>query len=389
MPRKKRTRLPNGFGTIRYLGKGRRNPYAVHPPAIAQPDGSYLIPKALCYVSDYYVGVAVLNAYRAGTYRPGDELQFETMKTAQDHVYDDLIRRMVDDHQKIMEAKGTRVKSIQTFRDVYDMMMDWKFGDKAKKQYSESTTYMYKLMGERIDSIADKPFSDVVFKDVQDLCDGISEDYGVTSAGNAKTVLQQIYKYATAYELTDKNFISQIQIAEHETKSAEPFTEDEMKILYDHKDNDICAMLLIMCYSGFRVSAYKSLTIDTDKMFFQGGIKVPETKDRIVPIHSGIVQYLDVLYRLRKDPTLQVRNELYNKMKLLLPRIGITEPRSPHSARDTFSVMCERYNVKENDRKRMLGHVFDDTTNKYYSKRTLEELREEIEKIPAPDVLFG
>ena len=31
--RKKHPKLPNGFGSIRYLGKNRHNCYAVHPPA--------------------------------------------------------------------------------------------------------------------------------------------------------------------------------------------------------------------------------------------------------------------------------------------------------------------------------------------------------------------
>ena len=29
--RKKYPKLPNGFGSIKYLGKGRSNPYAVYP----------------------------------------------------------------------------------------------------------------------------------------------------------------------------------------------------------------------------------------------------------------------------------------------------------------------------------------------------------------------
>ena len=33
--RSRRHRLPSGFGTVRFLGKGRRRPYAVHPPAEA------------------------------------------------------------------------------------------------------------------------------------------------------------------------------------------------------------------------------------------------------------------------------------------------------------------------------------------------------------------
>ena len=30
--RKKHPRLPNGYGSIKYLGKNRRNPYGVYPP---------------------------------------------------------------------------------------------------------------------------------------------------------------------------------------------------------------------------------------------------------------------------------------------------------------------------------------------------------------------
>ena len=29
---------------------------------------------------------------------------------------------------------------------------------------------------------------------------------------------------------------------------------------------------------------------------------------------------------------------------------------TPHDCRHTFSMLCEKYNVKENDRKRILGH---------------------------------
>ena len=57
---------------------------------------------------------------------------------------------------------------------------------------------------------------------------------------------------------------------------------------------------------------------------------------------------------------------------------------TPHDARHTFSMLCEKYQVNENDRKRMLGHAFQDITNKIYGHRTVEELRREIEKIEIP-----
>ena len=58
---------------------------------------------------------------------------------------------------------------------------------------------------------------------------------------------------------------------------------------------------------------------------------------------------------------------------------------TPHSCRHTFSRLCESYNVREADRKRLMGHSFGgDLTNGTYGHRTLEELRAEIEKIQCP-----
>ena len=71
--KQKHPRLPNGFGSIRWLGSGRRRPYAVHPPSQVKPNGITTMPKALCYVDDWYKGLAVLSAYHAGTYTPGME----------------------------------------------------------------------------------------------------------------------------------------------------------------------------------------------------------------------------------------------------------------------------------------------------------------------------
>ena len=74
--RKKYPKLPNGYGSIKYLGKGRRNAYAVHPPTKEFAlNGSPVTPKALCYVDSWIKGFSVLTAYRAGTYYQGMELE--------------------------------------------------------------------------------------------------------------------------------------------------------------------------------------------------------------------------------------------------------------------------------------------------------------------------
>lgn len=65
MPRRKKyPKLPNGYGSIKYLGKGCRNPYAVHPPTKEFDEDSIpKTPAALCYVDAWIKGVSILTAY--------------------------------------------------------------------------------------------------------------------------------------------------------------------------------------------------------------------------------------------------------------------------------------------------------------------------------------
>ena len=68
-------RLPSGFGSVRYLGKGRCNPYAVHPPesSAKTPQSKNRRPPALCYVRSRETGIKILMIYHAGLYAPGLE----------------------------------------------------------------------------------------------------------------------------------------------------------------------------------------------------------------------------------------------------------------------------------------------------------------------------
>ena len=149
-------------------------------------------------------------------------------------------------------------------------------------------------------------------------------------------------------------------------------------------------MILIMCYSGFRISEYKGLEISLDKKYFCGGIKTAAGKNRTVPIHPGILSF--VKNRLEKFGSLMPgRTDDYrlNHFYPTLDRLQIREKynHTPHDCRHTFSKLCERYGVRENDRKRMLGHSFqNDVTNAVYGHRDLKDLRTEIEKIRVPDL---
>ena len=74
----------------------------------------------------------------------------------------------------------------------------------------------------------------------------------------------------------------------------------------------------------------------------------------------------------------------YTDLQIKIKKNLIVKSSTP--AGHIFSRICERYGVREADRKRILGHSFgNDITNGVYGHRTLEELRTEIEKIKVPE----
>lgn len=108
------------------------------------------------------------------------------------------------------------------------------------------------------------------------------------------------------------------------------------------------------------------------------------SKNRIVPIHSSIYDIVSSRCAENSRNLLGMSTCAFRKeMTKALKTLGI-EKHTPHDCRHTFSVLCEKYGVNENDRKRMMGHSFgSDITNRKYGHRTVDDLRKEIEKIKA------
>lgn len=377
--RKKYPKLPNGYGSIKYLGKGRRNPYAVHPPTTEFTlDGVPKTPKALCYVDDYMKGFAVLTAYKAGTYAPGMERDLSDIDSSTGNL-DSLAQTILADYGRIKHTELTEEKK-PTFAEVYEEFYDYKYERDKSRQYSKSSRDSTRAAFKNCAAIHDTIFENLKHKDLQNIIDNCPRKHATLET--ILSLFHQMYQYAIAYEIVDKDCSTALRInAPEDEKHGIPFSDEELKILWQHADNPTAEMILIMCYSGFRIKAYKTLKVNLEEKYFQGGVKTAASKNRIVPIHSGI--YGLVCRRMNRDkkilkPSLK---DFRENMYATLQEIGI-ERHTPHDCRHTFSRLCEKFHVRENDRKRMLGHSFGgDVTNKVYGHRGIEDLREEIEKI--------
>lgn len=372
--RKKYPRLPSGFGSIRYLGKGRSAPYAVHPPATDRNElGRYIRPAALCYMPDWYSAFAVLSAYHAGTYDPGKTSDYIRQDPTAD--IDDFCRKLLRDHAII--NRQTAPETGCSFDEVYQAWFISKYGEKASKRLSEASKRSTEAAYKRFEPFHRREFASIRLQELQDHIN--DQDASRSTVNNMLILLKGMYKYAIPRELCEKD-LSPYLVAPSakEVEHAEPFTDEELAALWKRKDDPVVEMVLIMCYSGFRVSAYTSMEVNLKEKCFRGGVKTAAGKDRIVPIHSAI--YPLVLNRITRQEKLLAEGAQTFRLKMYA-----ATGRSPHSTRHTFSRLCESFKVSEADRKRMLGHSFGaDVTNGVYGHRTVEELREEIEKIKVP-----
>lgn len=372
--RKKHPKLPNGYGSIKYLGKNRRNPYGVYPPVTEfNENGVPIGQKAICYVRTWTVGFAVLTAYHAGTYEKGMEL---LLPDASDQSSGDtLIQNILANYNRMSGQADDGL----TFSEVYEMFFKDKY-ETSKKIYSQSSIKSTKTAFMNCKSLYDRPFRDIRYDELQKVIDD-----SLLKKSSLKMVLlllKQMWKYGELHELCDKNCAAYVQIRkEDDGEHGTPFLDSDLKILWANKDDPTVEMILIMCYSGFRISEYLTLEVNLDEMYFKGGIKTAAGKNRIVPIHSSIQEL--VKKRMSQNGCMlpdDVGIFRYHMVKVL-KRLKI-EKHTPHDCRHTFSALCEKYHVAENDRKRMLGHAFtNDITNSVYGHRTVEDLRKEIEKI--------
>jgi integrase len=365
------------------LGKGRRLPYAVHPPATERDDlGFYIRPKAICYVPDWYTGFAVLSAYHAGTYTPGLEVTIarEVQQSSSD--LDAFCLRVLKDRCLTDNVTST----CPTFREVYEQFMEWKFGENAMKVLAKGTQANYRVGFNHLSRVHDIPLDQITLDQLQSAVNDCPLGRGIRT--RIVTVAHAVYEYAIPRHICSENASAALVVPSgRESQSGIPFSEDDLRILWQNSDKEWAEFILILCYSGYRVNSYRTMEVNLKDRYFKGGSKTSAGKERVVPIHSAILPLVE--RRMQRDGVLLggLDKTLRKYFSRTVNDLGIeTDPRhTPHDCRHTFSMLCEKYGVREADRKRMMGHSFGgDITNAVYGHRTVEDLRIEIEKIKLP-----
>lgn len=214
--------------------------------------------------------------------------------------------------------------------------------------------------------------------------------------------LKMMFRYAESQGYIQRDYVSKVifpkNITSEITESAShhiSFSDSEMRTIWElSAASDVAKIILIQCYSGWRPSELLSLKLtDIYDGAMHGGMKTKSGKNRIVPIHSKIKDFLNyfidrakskdsdaIFINSSNNRAISYRN--YNYIFSIFVRSnGLNLNHKPHDARKQFITMCKNAGVDEYAIKRMVGHSITDITESVYTDRPLSWLKTEIEKI--------
>lgn len=331
-------RLPNGYGSITKLSGKRRNPYAAYPPATRRyPNGNYIKEKAIGF--------------------------YHTKKEA--------LEALADWH------KNPILCSKSTFAEIWQV---W-YEEKKKDNLSDQTEKTYRTMYGKCDEIKDEVYSDLRIQDFQDILD--YSEFSWSSQNTLRSMLKQIGVFALKNDYVQKDYAQFIKVRkENDQVKGIPFTESDIDKLWHNVDRlKGIKEVLILIYTGLRITELKQANIDLENRLIIGGVKTDAGKGRVVPIHPAIYDLL-VEFNQKSFYPPNYRKKIFNP---LMEKLGIRfvgdVPHTPHDCRHTFSWLADKYKMDKLSKHLIMGHSPKGIEDAVYGHRTTEELRTEIEKI--------
>ncbi len=225
------------------------------------------------------------------------------------------------------------------------------------------------------------------------------------AAGRKRSVCEKIRNLASQLcqeamrdDVINKNYARLLKLPKNDTETKDVFSAKEIAILRAHDSDYEARLILILIYTGMRISELLQIRnedIDTDRWYAIGGEKTDAGRNRIIPFVSTIRPYIsgfmsdnELLVHKKGVP---MRREYFEKyvFKKYLVRLGILEqPKedeswrlSPHSTRHTLTTLARKAGIKEDIIARIVGHTTYETTDKHYVQLDAEFLVSQLEPI--------
>lgn len=336
-------RNPNGYGTVAKLSGQRRRPYIVKK-TIGWNDKGHPIYDIIGYAETREAGNIMLAEYNRD---PWDV-----------------------DRAKI------------TLQQLFDL---WK--EKKAPKLGESNRSSLCSAFKHCSAYVNKPYKQLRSYQMQETIDGCGKGYSTQAA--IKNLWGHLDRFALEMDIINRCFSELLTSDPIPPTSRLPFTNDEIKTVWEHQSDPWVDTVLILLYSGWRISEFLNLKpedIDLKERTMKGGTKTKAGKNRIVPIHPKIRPLIERRLAEGGPRLISYNGKICNQTQYRIFWADIMKAlklnHTPHECRHTFETKLDSAGANRKCIDLLMGHVSKDTGNRVYNHKTLDELKATVELIP-------
>ena len=371
----------NGTGSVKKLSGNRRNPYfAVAPQTYDKETGKPLPPRIL---SDdkgqkYFPDRKMPEFLRAKWNIENGNVNLDKTDYTFEQVYEEYASK--------------------NFPTKAEMDIERKTHQKAKGKLGKSITYNLQSAYKKCEKLYKKPYKSLRLEDYMDVI--INTDGCATVIQSLANLFKKLDDYALSQDIILKGYAGQIKITDDLYKPVQnegtPYTYDEIEQIWEHRGTLVADITLVTIYSGPRIEELlftKIEDVHLEERYYVAGLKTTSGKRRPIPIHKDILQIIEYYYNINKDNEylFTINNEKIDYDKQFYPmyctfmdKLGMTH--TSHDGRRTLHSEFARLKgtgivINQLCVDRIFGHKASNFGDEVYSKTSLEELRQTIDKI--------
>ena len=368
-------RRPNGSGTVVKLSGRRRKPFC----AKVTLDERNLTngEKKRLVIGTFETYQEALNALSLYSLTVNNTISKKEAMEIDPEVY-----------QKVQDKMS---KKVPTFLDIYYILDKDEFSllsPQTQNSMHGAIKHLKKLHYLKIDQIT--------LRMIQDVFDEDGSNH--STQVHMKTICTKVFRYAVVNQYIERNddYTSYIRIAKYEESDMHrSYTINEILAL-KKADTPEAHIMLIFIYTGVRINELLNINRDnihidekcdddgTERLisYMITGSKTKAGKNRIVPIHDDIKQYvIDELLKPEKKLVDVTYANFTTRTVLIKVNKLLNTHHTMHDTRKTFATLCQMNNLNVYIRKKVLGHRMNDITFDVYTNESKNRLWTEINKI--------
>lgn len=343
-------RKNNGYGSVIKLGGKRRKPFAVRLTAGWDDNGKQIF-RYIGYYEKKNDAEIALADYNKNPYELSQDI---------------------------------------TFSELYEK---WK--DEHFPKVSESNCRGYMASYRACSDLHDKKVADIKLTQLQAIID--NSDKNKPTLKKMKVLWGLMYDYGVKYELIPnerREMIRYVDLSKKDNPNKYTrtiFTEKEIKKLWQHKNNNQVKIMLMLIYTGVRISELldlKNENIHIEEHYFDIVASKTDAGIRSVPIADKIYPFFKELYEEGNEYLLTMKSTgrkfLYRNYKdaywiPVLNEFGFDH--KPHDARHTFISLMTIAEVDARIIKAIVGHSGSGVTEQVYTHFPMDKLLDAVNLI--------